>query len=235
MSDDKGVPKGAAQEMNSPDEWARKGSAPTKQEVMGEVAPRKYGTMVPKKTLYKGVAFDVEIYKAFGGAEYENDSGDEAEKEKFDPEANDATEAFNPGNDTKTVKTVMARATIAGVNSWSKTFFFLVKGFLGSGMLTLPMGFCNGGAVFSIACLAVVCIFSIMGMTALLEIRTARGGSFSDMAYEALGKPGRIIIDISLACCQVYYSPNLIIDWTRHCLHYLYLSELRRHSEALGL
>ncbi len=199
MSEDKSLPRGSEEEMKEPGEWVRKGSVPDQRAVMEDVEPRKYGTLVPGKQLYKNVAFDVEIYKAFGGANYGNDSEDE--KTKFDVEA---TEAFNPSKDTaEKPNTVMARATVAGVNTWSKTYFFLVKGFLGSGMLTLPMGFCNGGAVFSIVCLAVVCIFSIMGMNTLLEIRTTRGGSFSDMAYEAMGSTGRWIIDISLACCQV--------------------------------
>ena len=191
-------------EMQPSDEWARKASAPDPKSAIEQVAPRKYGTMLPRKKKKGHVVYEVEIYKAFGGGEFENDSGDEAEKPgPGGDEANQITQAFNPINDFTKPKTEMARATIAGVNSWWKTYFFLLKGFLGSGMLTLPMGFCNGGAMFSVLCMAAVCMFSILGMTKLLEVRIAKGGSYSDMAHQALGSGGKFAIDISLACCQV--------------------------------
>ncbi len=214
MSNDHPPAKHHEIEMQEPEEWARRGSAPNAKTASGmePVEKRKWGaTMVPKKQTIRKVNYEVEIYKAYGGEVLENESVDLDQNpvpggEDTAPAAENAAaaEPFNPNAESPAKPmTEMARATIAGVNSWWKTYFFLVKGFLGSGMLTLPMGFCNGGALFSIVCMAVVCLFSILGMMTLLEVRNIKGGSYSDVASQALGKWGRTMVDISLACCQV--------------------------------
>ena len=243
MSNNNLPPKGRDVEMKNPEDWERRGSAPDVKAVtdMGMTEGRKWGaTMVPQKRIEKKVDYEVEIYKAYGGDVLENDSADlEQNPVPGGEETAAAAEPFNPNADTKKPETVMARATIAGVNTWWKTYFFLVKGFLGSGMLTLPMGFCNGGALFSILCMAVVCGVSILGMMTLLEVRNIEGGSFSDVAGRALGKNGKMIVDISLACCQVIYQIHVIviiitIGWALHSLYNLHLSELFGHSKNLG-
>lgn len=191
-------------EMKPQSEWQRKSLATDVKVDMTEGSKRKWGaTMLPQNKIRHHVNYEIEIFKGFAGEEFENDSVDQ---EPMGENGSTGLEAFNPsGNPDKPI-TEMARATVAGVNSWWKTYFFLVKGFLGSGMLTLPMGFCNGGAVFSIACMAAVCTFSIMGMMTLLEVRNIHGGSFSDVAHQALGKYGRLAVDLSLACCQVFFT-----------------------------
>eukprot|EP00830_Metopus_es_P008350 TRINITY_DN18166_c0_g1_i1.p1 TRINITY_DN18166_c0_g1~~TRINITY_DN18166_c0_g1_i1.p1 ORF type:complete len:529 (+),score=75.77 TRINITY_DN18166_c0_g1_i1:65-1651(+) len=149
------------------------------------------------------MSYDIQIYKAYGGGVFDSDSDDEGIG---------GEKAFAPSAEVRmqTVD-VQTRTTVAGVNSFSQTYFFLVKGFLGSGMLTLPMGFCNGGSVFSVLCMGVVCFISITGMSALLEIRTKLGGSFSDIANEAIGCGGKAIINISLALCQIGHGTVYII------------------------
>lgn len=192
-------------EMKSPDEWQRRSLSGEKKSDMAGEGKRKWGaTMAPQTTIKRKVNYEIEIYKGFAGEVFENDSID-IDKPPLGEDTASALEPFNPNGETsEKPMTEMARATIAGVNSWWKTYFFLVKGFLGSGMLTLPMGFCNGGAAFSIGCMAVVCTFSILGMMTLLDVRNLYGGSFSDVAYQALGKYGKLAVDISLACCQVH-------------------------------
>ena len=212
--------------------------------LVGDVQQRKLGTIVPaKKKVGRKVVYDIEIYKAYGGDVLEDDSGDEnAPKYDFGDEVqqthDEAAVPFDPSarKESESKQTVvMARVTMAGVNSWWKTYFFLVKGFLGSGMLTLPLGFSNAGGVMSIVCMAVICMISILGMTTLLEVRNLQGGSFSDVAERATGSTGRLIIDISLAFCQV---SNLVIkqclDWPLHRLHHFHHSKLFCHYCCLG-
>ncbi len=195
-------------EMKPADEWAgRSHSVANAKETKDDAVPqRRFGaTMVPQKKS-RNIAYDVEIYKAFGGDAYVNDSADEDNgRADLPDDTAPGAEPFNPNGipDAEKPKTEVARATIAGVNTWSKTYFFLMKAFLGSGMLTLPMGFCNGGALFSVVCMAVMCTLSALGMSALLEARNVKGGSYSDVAFQAMGKPGRLLIDVSLACAQV--------------------------------
>jgi len=215
MSIDKKPGNSEEIEMQDSEQWDRKMSAPgiKPQSDMKVEDTRKWGaTMGPMKRTAKKINYEVEIYKAYGGADYLDDSvnndqqpvqgGDETAPAG---EGQGVAEPFNPSAipDSKP-RTEIARATTAGVNSWWKTYFFLVKGFLGSGVLTLPMGFSNGGALFGVGILAAICAVSILGMLTLLEVRNLEGGSFSDVAYRALGKTGKLVIDISLACCQVY-------------------------------
>lgn len=155
------------------------------------------------------ITFDVEIYKAFAGCDFENDSEDEEDKVPLNPN-------FEPSKEYKEQTGVISRNTVAGVNSFSQTYFFLVKGFLGSGMLTLPLGFCNGGATFCVCCLMLVCAISIMGMNTVLTTRQDIGGSFSDVAKAALGNTGKAIIDVSIALCQVGHGTVYIIFITQN-------------------
>lgn len=214
-------------EMKNPEEWQRRSLAAEQKVNMAEGGARKWGaTMAPQRIVRK-VDYEIEVYKNFAGVDLGNDSVD-LDKPPTGEDTTSALEPFNPNEGwsgaTQKPMTEIARATTAGVNSWWKTYFFLVKGFLGSGMLTLPMGFCNGGALFSVACMAVVCAFSIMGMTTLLEVRNVSGGSYSDIAGKAMGKFGRLAVDISLACCQV--KVGVSVGWTLHSVYNLHFAEL---------
>ena len=164
---------------------------------------RQWQTMgkVEKPTdVLRKVSLDIGIYKAYAGCLLEDDSDEE------DQNLDNYVAAIEYKGQTRVSQ--IARFTTAGVNSYGKTYFFLVKAFLGSGMLTLPMGFTNGGVVFCIACMAVICAVSIMGMTTLLEARTKVGGSYSDLAEASTNRVGRVIVDISLALCQVILNLN---------------------------
>lgn len=201
-------------EMKSPDEFQRHSLTVKMKENMAGGKERAWGTIIPQGIRRK-VNYEIELYKNFAGIDLRDDSVD-LDKPPAGDDTTSAQEPFNPTEDWNGVgnkpMTEIARVTTAGVNSWWKTYFFLVKGFLGSGMLTLPMGFCNGGALFSIGCMAVVCAFSIMGMVALLEARNVSGGGYSDIAEAALGKVGKLVVEISIACCQVLLPREYRLD-----------------------
>jgi len=181
-----------------------------KQRAWGTIGGEPVKTEEPQPQTRK-YSYDVEIYKAFAGGDYGSDS--DKEYNQVVPDGN-----YIPSQEVKspTQNTVVARATVAGVNSFAQTYFFLVKGFLGSGMLTLPLGFCNGGAVFCVSCLCCVCLISIMGMNTILTVRQKYGGSFSDIARTALGNVGKTFIDFSIAFCQVGHGTVYIIFITQN-------------------
>jgi len=189
-------------ELKNKDEWQRKSLGAEKKTHAAEGGMRKWGATMDPQSAVRKVNYEIELYKNFAGADLGNDSVD-SDKPATGEDTTSALEPFNPNEGWTGAVNEIARATTAGVNSWWKTYFFLVKGFLGSGMLTLTTGFCNGGILFSLVCMAAVCAFSIMGMTTLLDVRKVCGGSFSDIAGQALGKFGRLAVDISLAFCQV--------------------------------
>ncbi len=163
---------------------------------------RQWGTIgeakKPVVDVLRKASFDIGIYKAYGGCLLDDDSEDDE-----DQNLDDYVQAIEYKGQTRVSQ--IARFTAAGVNSFGKTYFFLVKAFLGSGMLTLPMGFTNGGVLFCVGCMMLICFISVIGMVTLLEARSKTGGSFSDLAEAALGTTGRVVIDISLALCQVSF------------------------------
>jgi proton-coupled amino acid transporter len=81
------------------------------------------------------------------------------------------------------------------------TFFVLLKGFIGTGILFLPKGFRNGGWAFSIGAILFSLVLSLACILMLIKTRsTVRGGaSFSELGQKSMGKFGKIVVDICLA------------------------------------
>ena len=76
----------------------------------------------------------------------------------------------------------------------------LLKGFVCTGLLYLPKSFRNGGWLFSIVSMILSYILTTICAFKLLEAKKkATGTSFSDLGFSAMGKPGKIMVDIALA------------------------------------
>jgi solute carrier family 36 (proton-coupled amino acid transporter) len=82
------------------------------------------------------------------------------------------------------------------------TFFTLVKGFVATGVLFLPNGFYNGGWLFSTIWMIFSMILTLICLLMLIIANEKVGGSYSELGFKALGKPGKIIWDITLALSQ---------------------------------
>ena len=80
----------------------------------------------------------------------------------------------------------------------------LLKGFICTGILYLPKSFANGGWLFSaIAMILSYILTSICAMKLLQAKAKSTGTSFTDVGGSAMGKPGRIMVDILLAVSQI--------------------------------
>lgn len=96
-----------------------------------------------------------------------------------------------------------SRVTSTGDASIMRTFFLLLKSFVGTGVLFLPKAFKNGGLLFSIICLVTVSFVSYIGFRLLLQSRARYGGGYGDIG-EAIGGPKmRSIILSSITISQI--------------------------------
>ncbi|KFY97394.1 hypothetical protein V500_02091 [Pseudogymnoascus sp. VKM F-4518 (FW-2643)] len=96
-----------------------------------------------------------------------------------------------------------SRVASAGDGSIMRTFFLLLKSFIGTGVLFLPKAFKNGGFLFSIICLVTVSLVSYIGFRLLLQSRARYGGGYGDIGEAIGGTKMRSIILTSITISQI--------------------------------
>lgn len=94
----------------------------------------------------------------------------------------------------------MAKQGDAGT---AKTFFTLLKAFIGTGIMFLPKAFNNGGILFSSLCLVSIAAISMWAFHLLLQCRTAVGGGYGDIGQAIAGTRMRTIILASITLSQL--------------------------------
>ncbi|KAI3394829.1 hypothetical protein diail_2166 [Diaporthe ilicicola] len=90
-----------------------------------------------------------------------------------------------------------------GDASTTKTFFTLLKAFVGTGIMFLPKAFYNGGILFSSMCLVSVAVISMWAFHLLLKCRTSFGGSYGEIGEAIAGRWMRNVILISITLSQL--------------------------------
>lgn len=94
----------------------------------------------------------------------------------------------------------MAKQGDAGT---AKTFFTLLKAFIGTGIMFLPKAFKNGGILFSSLCLVSIAAISMWAFHLLLQCRTAVGGGYGDIGQAIAGSRMRTVILASITLSQL--------------------------------
>eukprot|EP00347_Sterkiella_histriomuscorum_P012049 403370085 len=85
------------------------------------------------------------------------------------------------------------------------TYFSLLKGFVCTGILYLPRNFQNGGWLWALISMVLSFILTLVCAIKLLQAKAKiqPGGSFSDIGFQAIGKPGKYMVDIFLGLSQI--------------------------------
>ena len=143
----------------------------------------------------------LELYGSFAGedlAESEDESPFESEDEESQG-ADDPSETRPLLGRRKSSR----RAKKPGDASTTKSFFTLLKAFIGTGIMFLPKAFNNGGIVFSSITLVTVSLVSSICFHLLLQCRKRYGGGYGDLG-EAIGGPKlRSLILSSITISQI--------------------------------
>ncbi|EYE93757.1 putative amino acid transporter [Aspergillus ruber CBS 135680] len=96
-----------------------------------------------------------------------------------------------------------ARAARRGDASNIRTFFTLLKAFVGAGIIFLPRAFRNGGILFSSITLVTVAAVSTLCFHLLLQCRAKYGGGYGDIGEQISGPRIRTLILGSVAISQL--------------------------------
>ncbi|KAL3495886.1 amino acid transporter [Aspergillus germanicus] len=150
----------------------------------------------------------LDIYGNFAGEDLEETESEtsegsvQGEEEPPDPERrpllgtrkHTRSRSFRPGDATNT-----------------KTFFTLLKAFIGTGIIFLPKAFRNGGILFSSITLVTVAIISTICFHLLLQCRRQYGGGYGDIGERIAGPKLRSLILASVAISQLGFVCACII------------------------
>ncbi|KAL2851699.1 transmembrane amino acid transporter protein-domain-containing protein [Aspergillus pseudodeflectus] len=93
----------------------------------------------------------------------------------------------------------------------TKTFFTLLKAFIGTGIIFLPKAFRNGGILFSSITLVTVALISTFCFHLLLQCRRQYGGGYGDIGERIAGPKLRSLILASVAISQIGFVCACII------------------------
>lgn len=96
-----------------------------------------------------------------------------------------------------------SRTTKKGGASTVKTFFLLLKSFIGTGVLFLPKAFKNGGVLFSSITMIFVSLISSLAFHLLLLCRARYGGGYGDIGKAIGGDRMRSVILGSITLSQI--------------------------------
>lgn len=182
----------------------------------------------------------LDLYGAFAGedlADSDDEESDLITDEEATPSGRD-----EDGEPTETsplfgtrphhMRRKSSRVASKGDASTPKTFFTLLKAFIGTGILFLPAAFHNGGILFSSICLVFVAAISMWAFHLLLECRTAVGGSYGDIGQTIAGNHMRTIILASITLSQLgFVSTGLVFvadNW------FSFLTAITNGSNPLG-
>ena len=141
----------------------------------------------------------LDLYGSFAGEDLA-DSDDEAIETDDDEDSNQPPERrplLGPRKSTR-------RDRNAGTASTSKTFFTLLKAFVGTGIMFLPKAFNNGGILFSSLCLVSISLVSMLAFHLLLQCRekTQQAG-YGEIGQAIGGKKMRGIVLASISLSQL--------------------------------
>jgi solute carrier family 36 (proton-coupled amino acid transporter) len=95
------------------------------------------------------------------------------------------------------------KASKKGDASASKTFFTLLKAFIGTGIMFLPKAFQNGGILFASITLVTVSIVTTIAFHLLLQCRARYGGGYGELGETIGGSKMRAIILGSITLSQL--------------------------------
>ncbi|KAJ4295352.1 hypothetical protein N0V90_007364 [Kalmusia sp. IMI 367209] len=141
----------------------------------------------------------LELYGNFAGEDLE-ETDDESAVE--DEEANQQPDERRPllGR-RKSSKRIRAQGDASNL----KSFFTLLKAFVGTGIMFLPKAFKNGGMLFSSITLLTVAAVTMLCFQLLLQCRARYGGGYGELGQAVGGARLRSIILSSIMLSQICF------------------------------
>lgn len=139
----------------------------------------------------------LELYGSFAGEDLADTDDDES--------AIDDTEDEQPSERRPLLgrRKSSRRPKREGDAGTTKTFFTLLKAFIGTGIMFLPKAFRNGGILFSSITLIMVSLISTICFRLLLESRKRHGGGYGELGEAIVGPRFRSLVLASIGLSQI--------------------------------
>lgn len=127
------------------------------------------------------------------------------------------------------------RVAREGDASTVKTFFTLLKAFIGTGIMFLPKAFRNGGILFSSVTLILVSLVNCLCFRLLLDCRERYGGGYGELGASIVGPRFRSLILFSIALSQLGFVCAGLIFTAENLFAFLDAVTGGRHNVILGV
>lgn len=171
----------------------------------------------------------LELYGSFAGEDLADDDDDESaivDDEETGPDQQSETRPLlGRRKSTKRIK----REGDAGT---TKTFFTLLKAFVGTGIMFLPKAFRNGGILFSSITLIMVSIITSLCFRLLLQCRARYGGGgYGELGESIFGSKFRSLVLGSITLSQIGFVCAGIIFTAENLLSFADAIAVRSHID----
>ncbi|KAK6821052.1 vacuolar amino acid transporter 5 [Apiospora arundinis] len=145
----------------------------------------------------------LDLYGSFAGEDLE-DSDDEAVSFEDDEESTPGA-APRPATETRPLlgRRKSTRAPKSANAGTTKTFFTLLKAFIGTGIMFLPKAFSNGGILFSSITMILVAAISMVSFHLLLACKAKYSGGYGELGHAIAGTRMRNLILGSITLSQL--------------------------------
>lgn len=150
----------------------------------------------------------LDLYGGFAGEDLaeSSDGGDEGPDNVEEPAKDDSPNDADAAGETRPLLGRRKSSRTAGKKAdagLAKTFFTLLKAFIGTGIMFLPKAFNNGGILFSACVLVATSALSMLAFHLLLQCKRRYGGGYGDLAEAIIGPRMRQLVLISITLSQL--------------------------------
>ncbi|KAK9709857.1 hypothetical protein K7432_008754 [Basidiobolus ranarum] len=151
----------------------------------------------------------LDLYGHFAGEELESEAEEEYDDyyTRADSDLEDNEVEDNQAGDSKThpndEEHGHEHGNVMGTASVGKSFFLLLKSFIGTRVLFLPKAFYNGGLLFSTLFLIFIAVLTSVCMLLLIKVHDKIPGSFGEIGGILYGNKMRISVLISIILSQI--------------------------------
>jgi proton-coupled amino acid transporter len=146
----------------------------------------------------------LDLYGSFAGEDLV-DTDEEAVTEEEEEEEGEERDEETAGERRPLLRQRIssARAPRSATAGTVKTFFTLLKAFIGTGIMFLPKAFRNGGILFSTVSMLSVSAVTMVAFHLLLQCKLHYGGGYGDIGHAIAGPRMRTLILFSIALSQL--------------------------------
>ncbi|KAI0121155.1 transmembrane amino acid transporter protein-domain-containing protein [Xylariales sp. AK1849] len=144
----------------------------------------------------------LDLYGAFAG---EDLADSDEEVLTTDDEDDDEDEEEDRARERRPLlgRRKSSRAVRSADSGTTKTFFTLLKAFIGTGIMFLPKAFNNGGLVFSSVTMVLVSAVTMISFHLLLACKTQQHGGYGEIGEAIAGQRMRSLIMSSITLSQL--------------------------------